>query len=108
MSKIHRLKRGNTSPSLLFTCKDASNNPVDLTGGSLVMKWRNRHTGVTKVNAAADIVTATAGVGRYTVTTGDTDVEGWYDIEVVFTAADNSVETFPNVGFEVVHVHGSI
>jgi len=107
MQDTHYLKRGDTSPSLLYALDPAS---VVLTGATVRFNMRAKDTGTVKVNrAAATIVTATGTpTVRYDWVGADTDTAGFFDAEFEVTYSGGAVETFPNNGFIRVHIDGDI
>ncbi len=107
MDDTHKLKRGDTSPSLLYALLPET---VVLTGATVRFNMRAAGGTAIKVNrAAATIVTATgAPTVRYDWQPGDVDTAGFYDAEFEVTYAGGAVETFPNAGFIRVAIEGDI
>lgn len=103
MQETHYLKRGDTSPSLLYALYPAS---VDLTGATVRFNMKNRDTGVVKISRAAAAITTPTGTPtvRYDWQSGDVDTVGFYDAEFEVTYAGGAIETFPNASFIVVNV----
>ena len=98
MAETFNLKRGDTSPSLLYALDPAS---VDLTGATVRFNMRPTTGGVVKVSRAIATVVTETGTPtiRYDWTAQDTDTSGTYDGEFEVTYAGGAVETFPNTGF---------
>ena len=81
------LKRNDTQPYYFAQLVDSSNNPVDLTGASIVFTMK-LVDGPIKVNRqAATITNATNGEFEYRWSAGDTDTPGIYNIEFEITLA---------------------
>jgi hypothetical protein len=97
------IKQNDTSPSLQATLKDASLNPIDLTGATVMFHMKSVG-GTVKVDQQMTITDATGGVVQYDWQSGDTDTVGTYYVEFEVTYADSSVETFPNNGNRAVSV----
>lgn len=107
MRDTHYLKRGDTSPSLLYALDPAT---VDLTGATVRFNMRPSSGGAVKVNrAAAVIVTATgAPTVRYDWQPADVDTAAFFDAEFEVTYTGGAVETFPNDSFIRVTITGDI
>ena len=96
------MKRGDLLPIAFSTLSD-STGAVDLTGASVQFIMRARD-GTMKVNAAATIDDAAAGLVSYVWTLGDTDTPGVYPQEWEVTFPDGKIATFPNAGYNYVTV----
>lgn len=107
MQATHYLKRGDTSPSILYALLPAT---VDLTGATVRFNMRNKDTGAIKVNRAAAVVVTATGTPtvRYDWQAADTDIAAYYSAEFEVTYAGGSVETFPNADFIAVSIVGDI
>ncbi len=106
MQDTHFIKRGDTSPSLLYALEPAS---VVLTGATVRFNMRDAAGAVIVNRAAATIVTATGTpTVRYDWVGADTDTAGFFDAEFEVTYAGGAVETFPNNGFIRVNIDGDI
>jgi len=97
------IKQNDTSPSLQATLKDASLNPIDLTGATVMFHMKSVD-GTVKVDRQMTITNEAGGVVQYDWQSGDTDTVGTYYVEFEVTYADSSVETFPNNGNRAVSV----
>lgn len=98
------IKRNDTRPRLVTTLVDdfgtSTESALDLTTASAVkflMRAASAAAGsAPKVNAAAAITDADAGIVTYTWAEGDTDTEGEFEGEFQITWSDDGVETIPN------------
>ncbi len=99
------IKRNDTSPAFQATLKDADDTVVNLTGATVRFHLVTP-TGTTVVDAAATVVTASAGLVRYAWATNgaDTASAGRYNAEFEVTYSDSTVETFPNYDYETVRI----
>jgi len=98
------IKRRDTSPIYRAILKDGDDAIVDVTGATIRFHMFDQ-TGTSKVDAAAVINSGTAGDVQYEWTADDTDTAGFFDVEFEVTYSGGRVETFPNYGFERVHIH---
>lgn len=100
MSSKFTIKRGDTSPSLVYTLSPA----VGLVGAGVVFNMRPV-SGTTVISrAAANIDDATVGVVSFDFTSTHTAVSGTYQAEFEITFADGSVETYPNDDYLIVSI----
>jgi hypothetical protein len=97
------VKQNDTSPSIQVALKDADSTAIPLEGATarFIMKLVG---GVTKVDAAMNIVDAVNGIIQYDWATGDTDTVGVYYLEFRVTYVDGSIESFPNSGNKALNV----
>lgn len=95
MSFFH-LKRGDTSPSLLYALTPTD---VVLTGATVVFNMKDS-AGTVVVNQAAAIVVTATGTPtvRYDWVSGDVDTAGEFLGEFEVTYSGGAKETFPNYG----------
>ena len=90
------IKQGNTAPAIRSTLKDRNNIPVDITGAAVRFHMSLESTGAIKVDGAASIIDAAAGVVQYSWTGANTDTAGTYIAEWEVTYSGGTVETFPS------------
>ena len=102
MSSTFKIKRNDTSPAISQQLLDSDGNAVDITGATI--KFLMARRGPLKVNGTATIVTAATGMVKYQWVAADTDTVGLYQIEWEVTYSGGGVETFPNEGYNYVHV----
>jgi hypothetical protein len=100
------LKKGDTSPSLIYALDPAS---VVLTGATVRFNMR-LSGGATKVSRAAAVIVTATGTPtvQYNWQAADTDAAGFYEAEFEVTYAGGAVETFPNSDFIRVQITGDI
>lgn len=106
MRETFHLKKGDTSPSLLYAIAPAS---TDLTGATVRFNMR-LNGGATKISRAAAVIVTPTGTPtvRYDWTAADTDTVGFYEAEFEVTYSGGAVETFPNSDFIRVQIAGDI
>lgn len=93
------LKQNDTSPALQTTLLDGDGLPVSINGNNGVRFHMRAPAGAVKIDADAIVVDASAGIVRYNWLPEDTDTAGTFQAEFEVTYTDNSVETFPNLGY---------
>ncbi len=103
-----RRKRGDTANAYQRTLEYAVGGnfaPIDLTGATVKFLMKPIGSGtVLKVNTAATIVTAAAGVVKHTWISTDVDTVGVFNIEWEITFGDGTVETIPGDVYEQVEI----
>lgn len=106
------IKKGDLIPALTATLMQqvgtAAQTPIDLTtASSLKFAMRDHSTGVVKFDAAATIVTPSAGTVKYTWAGTDTDTAGVYDCEwqIVWPSGK---QTVPAGSFDTVTITADI
>jgi hypothetical protein len=107
MMETFNIKRGDTSPSLLYALIPSS---TVLTGATVRFSMKDHLSGAVKINrAAVTVVTATGSpTVRYDWNGTDTDTAGFYFAEFEVTYAGGAIETFPNSDFVLVQVTDDI
>ena len=98
------IKRNDTSPIFRVILKDPDGVPVDITGNLGVRFHLFKKNGTQVVDAAATVNVAADGDVQYEWIAADTSESGTFDAEFEVTYSDGSVETFPNYGYEKVHI----
>lgn len=101
------IKRGDTSPALLF---ELLPKDVVLSGATVRFNMRIRDTNTVVVNRASGAVEVGVGTPtvRYNWTQADTAKAGEYDAEFEVTYLDGKIETFPNDGFIPILINEDI
>lgn len=107
MQETFYLKRGDTSPSLLYALFPTDTN---LTGATVRFNMRANDGGVVKVNRALATIVTAAGTPtvRYDWQAADTDTDGYYSAEFEVTYAGGAIETFPNGDYIRIAITGDI
>jgi hypothetical protein len=107
------VKEGDTGIPFPATLTDTTGTVVNLTGATVdfVMRLAS-YVGPTppvpKVNAAASIVSPTAGTVLYTSGANDLDTVGTYFVEWEVTFAGGLKQRFPGDGYNVVAVRPNL
>lgn len=95
-------------PELEFTLTQAG-VAVNLAGSTLMFHMRPQAAGaVVKVSAAAAIVNAATGQGKYSWIDGDTDTPGTFIGEVEVTFASGKMQTFPRETKTIIKIYPEI
>lgn len=91
------IKMDDQLPEIQAVLKDDNDSPVNLTGISGIrFIMTDKATGAIKVDAPATVVTAAAGLVKYSWEQEDTDTVGTYNAEWEVEFADGRLESFPN------------
>lgn len=101
------IKTDSLLPAWTGTLKRSDNEPVDLTGSAVEFLMMDA-AGTIKVQADAEIISATAGTVQYAWETGDTDTAGEFRAEIWVTFPDGRNEKFPNKGYFYVRIRERI
>lgn len=102
------IRQGDTTPAFVQTLLDASGNPLDLTGSSVVFVMRAITAAAPTVEAAATINDPINGVVEYDWSTADTAVSGIYAAEFHVTDASGGTYTYPNNGYLEISVEQNL
>ena len=95
------IKRGDTSPTILYTLSPK----VNLSGATVVFNMRGLSGPAVVDRGPAEIVgDPMDAVVSYAWQPGDTAQAGYFRAEFEVTYADGSVETFPNAEFIGVNI----
>lgn len=78
MAEAFRIAKDATQPSISDVITDGKNQPVPLTGWSVVFRMRQRGVTAFTVDASAVVEDANAGIVRYDWNASDTRAAGWY------------------------------
>lgn len=98
------IKRNDRSPAITATLEAPAGTPVDLTSTSVKFIMTLAGGSTPKVNAAATIVSPTAGTVSYSWGATDTDTAGLYIAEWQVTFAGGIKQTFPPDDYLYVNV----
>lgn len=96
------LVQGDTAPTLNATLTEKGTDiPINLSGSSVKFQMRKFDDRKYTVDAAAQIVTPTAGTVRYSLATNDLAVAGDYIVQWEITFSDNTIQTTEYVNVKV-------
>lgn len=106
MRETFSLKKGDTSPSIIYNLTPTS---TVLTGATVRFNMRAAN-GTVKINRAAAVIVTATGTPtvQYNWQAADTDTAGFYDAEFEVTYSGGAIETFPNADFIRVSITGDI
>jgi len=104
MSDTFFIKRNDTSPIFRAILKDGDDVVVNVTGATVRFHMFDQDM-VVKVDAAATINNGAAGDVQYAWIAADTDTAGFFDSEFEVTFSGGRIETFPNYGYQRVHIY---
>lgn len=105
MSNTFYIKRGDTSPKLVYTLEKVAS----LVGATAVFNMRPvTARGADRIERAAATIEDTGGVLGFAFTEPQTAVAGVYHGEFEVTYGDSTIETFPNTGYITVKVHADL
>ena len=97
MANVIKLVRGDSRPSLVITLTEqTSGSPINLTGTSVVLKFREQDADVLKGEVPGSVVDPTSGVCvfHWSLVPGILDGEpGNYEGEVEINYADGTTQT---------------
>jgi hypothetical protein len=104
--RIFTIKRGDTSPALLYALFPST---INLAGSTVVFNMRKRRTEEVKVDRSpASVVAGTDPVLQYEWDAADTDESGEFEGEFEVTYGDSTIETFPNKGYIPISIDEDI
>lgn len=84
---------GSTHSSLLLTAKRKDGSLLDLTGGTITGKLKNKvSAAVESITGALSLVDPTGGTFRWTFAAADVDTVGVFKVQFTVTYADTTVE----------------
>jgi len=95
------MKKGDRLPILRAQLLDSEDVPIDLTGASVQFRMRPRSGGALKVNAAATVVDAPAGIVEYAWAALNVDTEGLFVGEFAVTLV-GLIQTVPSSGVVLI------
>lgn len=102
------LKQGDRS-TIGTRLIEADGTPANLTGRTVRIHIRRRGTGAILIDAAATVTAAATGDVTWTPGVGETEtLAGLYDVEWETTLADGRQITYPNRGYDTLHVDADL
>lgn len=100
MSEQFTIKRGDTSPQLIYTLSPS----VNLVGASAVFNMSAIGGGAVIDRVAASIEDSAAGVVGFAFTSAQTANAGTFWGEFEITYSDGKIETYPNNGYLSINI----
>lgn len=108
MSADLTITQGDSTPVLTATITDQNGNPVNLTSATVTFVMRLGSATAPAVNAAATILSATAGTVQYSWATEDTATVGLYAAQFRCTLSGGATYTYPNQGFLDIEIQPNL
>ncbi len=102
------ISQGATTPALAQTITDASGNVVNLTGGTVTFLMRQLSSSALTVNAAATILSPSAGTVQYSWSATDTATAGMYMGQFHCVLSGGGTYDFPNAGYLEIEVQENL
>lgn len=93
--------KGDTFPAIPVQLTQ-NGEPVDLTGATVQFKMRLY--GKTIVLDSATVTSESTGEVEYEWSAGDTDYVGLHEGSWIVTYSDDTIQTFPNKGFNLIQI----
>lgn len=90
------IKSDDQLPEIQAVLKDDNDSIVNLSGATVRFIMTSKTDGSVKVDKPATVVTAAAGLVKYSWAATDTDTPGKYNGEFEVEFGDGRLETFPN------------
>lgn len=98
------MKRGDTIPALRTTLLDKNGVAVNLTDATVQVTMRSLENGDVILSRDGEVSDPTTGVVVLDWEAGDTDTTGDYLLEWQVTDGTGDVQTYPTVGYHVLHI----
>lgn len=95
------MAKGDTFPAIAATLTQ-NGDAVDLT--SATVQFKMRKNGKVVVLEDATVVNASTGEVEYEWAAGDSDTVGIHEAFWIVTYSDNTVQTFPGKGFNLIQI----
>jgi hypothetical protein len=103
------IKRGSRLPAATFQVTKTNGDPVSLTGCTVTLRIRDRHTGTLIVNdAAVSVIDAEQGQCSYAWAAADTQTAREGLAEVTVTNGSSLPLIVPTLGYTPVHITDSL
>ena len=102
------IKQGDTLPTLQQTLQDTTGAAVNLTGSTVQFVMRSLVSSTPVINAAATIVSASAGTVAYSFSSTDTANAGTYMATWTITNSSGQIFTVPTDGYLTVRVEENL
>jgi hypothetical protein len=97
------VKQGDTRSPYVRTLEDGDGNPVNISGATVAYRMQPLG-GIQTISGPATILNAPQGQVSYSWQAADTDTAGIYFAEWEVTFSGGAVQTFPNGGYDLVHI----
>lgn len=98
MANTFYLKRGDTYPDMVVQLLNEDDEPVNLTGATVLGRISEPSSGNLMIERAADVITQTGDdIGKISFEweDGDSDILGTYRVEWRVTFSNGKIATFP-------------